>query len=196
MIIGVSGLKRSGKNTISSFLSKRYDFQEYSFAKPIKDISHFLFGWEEKDDEIKKEEIDESLGFSRRQFWQWFGTEVMQHTIGERFPSFEENVGRTIWVQLFLREYKKNPSVRWVISDVRFPHEVEAIQSLGGKIIHVKREDLENNDMHESEKYISTLPADFILENNSSISDLYKSTDTILENYLLELKETEKIIVI
>ena len=47
MIIGITGKKRTGKDTISDFLVKKYYFVKYGFADPIKDIARIIFGFTE-----------------------------------------------------------------------------------------------------------------------------------------------------
>lgn len=44
MIIGVSGFKGSGKDTVANILVK-YGFYKLSFASPLKDIVAILFSW-------------------------------------------------------------------------------------------------------------------------------------------------------
>ena len=48
MIIGISGKKRSGKDTISDYLIQEYKFIKYGFADPIKDIAKIIFGFTEE----------------------------------------------------------------------------------------------------------------------------------------------------
>ena len=59
MIIGISGKKRSGKDTVADFLIQEYGFIKYGFADPIKQIAKIIFGFnEEQLYGDKKEEID------------------------------------------------------------------------------------------------------------------------------------------
>lgn len=104
MIILVTGLKRSGKDTLADYLVDNRDFGKYSFADPIREICKVAFDWTDEDftDREKKEMVDPDYGISPRQAMQWIGTEAFQYLIGEKFPLFESKVGRGIWTRKFL----------------------------------------------------------------------------------------------
>ena len=87
MIVGVSGLKRSGKDTVAELLVKEYGFERYSFADPIKEAMSIVFDWDDRYlyGELK-EIIDPRWGISPRQVFQHFGTEYAQHILPEVFP--------------------------------------------------------------------------------------------------------------
>ena len=78
MIIGLSGKKRVGKDTIADHLVKRHGFIKYSFADPIKDIAKVLFSF--SDEQLygnDKEKLDERWNIIPRDFYQKFGTDYM-----------------------------------------------------------------------------------------------------------------------
>ena len=83
-----------------------------------------------------------------------------------------------IWVILFkewyLENLSKNPNFKVIISDARFQHEIEEIKNLGGKVVKIIRIMGEvNNDMHQSENEIDSIPEkfiDFSIENNGTIN--------------------------
>ena len=43
MIIGLSGKKRSGKDTVAEYLCAHYGFINYGFGDPIKEIARIMF---------------------------------------------------------------------------------------------------------------------------------------------------------
>jgi len=45
MIIGITGKKRSGKDTVASCLVENYMFVKYSLADPIKEACKDIFGF-------------------------------------------------------------------------------------------------------------------------------------------------------
>jgi len=180
MIILITGYKRSGKDTVASYLSYKYGFTQYAFAKPIKEISYKLFDWDPKDDEILKETIDEKYGFSRRQFWQYFGTEWAQYQLPAQFKEFNNKIGKNLWVEKFKNLYLKNPNISYVISDYRFFHEYELLKQFNPFCIKVTRPSLQKNDLHESEQYIDNLYFDKEIINDGTITDLYQKVDAII----------------
>ncbi|HNQ20317.1 MAG TPA: hypothetical protein PKI46_04565 [Bacteroidales bacterium] len=180
MIIAITGLKRSGKNTISKYIHDNYKFTEYAFARPIKLVSYLLFGWNEDDDETLKEIIDENWGISRRQFWQWLGTDAFQKSLPDTYPLFKQTVGRNFWVKIFDSIYKKNKK-DYVISDFRFPHEKEYLESKNAITIQAINPNLNICDNHESEMYIRDLETDFIIINDGTLEELYQKIDEIMK---------------
>ena len=60
ILIGLSGKKGSGKDTVAEFLIKHHNFTRIAFADPIKDIGTAVFGWthEQMNDRELKEKID------------------------------------------------------------------------------------------------------------------------------------------
>lgn len=49
MLIGITGLKGSGKDTVGDIILELAPFERKSFAGPIKEIAKDLFNWDEED---------------------------------------------------------------------------------------------------------------------------------------------------
>ena len=108
MIIGITGKKRSGKDTISDFLVEKYDFVKYGFANPIKEIARIIFGFTENQlFEKEKDIVDENWGIKPRDFFQKFGTDYGQFIFPKHFPEiFKEKDERSLWIMVFKRWYE------------------------------------------------------------------------------------------
>lgn len=185
MIIGICGLKRSGKDTVADILCKKYGFIKYSLAEPIKEVSRLLFDWtEEHTDGSLKEVIDENIGISPRQFMQNLGTEFMQYQLGNNFPDYKEKVGRNFWVLKAIMFCKKHSHNNIVIPDIRFPHEKIELKKLDMTLFRISRNYVKNNDLHESEKYALEFEVDKDIENNSSLLELESKVDIIMNKLL------------
>lgn len=184
MIVAVTGLKRSGKNTTTDYLGKKYNFVEYAFASPIKKLASICFNWDLDYMENNKEVIDSKWGVSPREFLQWMGTEVMQYAMCERFPKFAEVIGRNLWVKLFEDTYNKNSTINYCISDFRFPHEADVLSKLNAIKIKIVNPRINNVDSHESESYIKNLNCHYIINNDKGFEELYSQIDDIM---LIEL---------
>lgn len=141
MMIGFCGYARSGKdycaNTLASYLAKNPDIRvvRYALASPIKQVCNGMFGWDERHaDGPLKELNDPFWGFSPRFAYQTFGTDWARNMLGD-----------DIWCKFAKRQYDAEcyradlecKSVAFIIGDVRFPNEVDMIQSAGGKLISV-----------------------------------------------------------
>jgi hypothetical protein len=182
-LIGLTGKKGSGKDTIANKL-KEYGYIQYAFADPLKRGIQHLFDL--SDEQLygveSKETIDPRWGVKPRQLFQIIGTEIFQNTIHQHLKL---NVGpKNHWTFLFEEWYRKkiqeNPHVKIVVSDIRFPHELECVKALGGQIIKIIRSNNMNNninninvDTHSSEILIDQMDnVDYIIENNGTIDDL------------------------
>mgnify|MGYP002507813318 CR=1 FL=1 len=181
MIIAITGLKRSGKNTLGSYIRDTYGFQEYAFAKPIKEVTSLLFGWTQEYMEEHKEEIDEVWGVSPRQVMQYFGTEDFQYNFPKAFPEFEKRVGRTFWVKKFEQLLQQNGDTNFVITDFRFPHEQEILSKYNAVTIKVINPAIKATDLHESESYIQKMKCDYNIMNDGTKEDLYEKARFLMD---------------
>lgn len=141
MIIGVVGFIGHGKGTFGDVAVSEFGFVQESFAKSLKDACAAIFGWPrgllEGDTEGSRtfrDTVDnfwsialDIEGFTPRMALQQVGTEV-----------FRNNFHDNIWV-LSLQRRILGSGKNVVLTDVRYPNEIDAIRSLGGIIIRVKR---------------------------------------------------------
>lgn len=142
MIIGMGGFKGSGKDTAADLLVKNHKFKRIAFADHLKDIAALMFDWPrdllqgDTEESRKWREIpdkwwSEEFGkdFSPRLALQLLGTEAVRNVF---HPSF--------WVIYLKRTIESNPKQNYVITDARFPNEIEFIQNdLNGFYVRVVR---------------------------------------------------------
>jgi len=140
MLIGLLGRMSSGKDTVARELVETYGFRQDSYASTLKDMTALLFNWDRGmlsgdtlDGREAREVVDEwwseKLGipnFTPRLALQLIGTDV-----------FRNNFHQDIWVLSVMARYRSDENV--VISDCRFPNEVQTIRKVGGRIIQVDR---------------------------------------------------------
>lgn len=136
MIVGLCGFAGSGKGTVAEYLN----YKPMSFASKLKDTAAILFDWprnllegDTKESREWRETPDifwsKETGkeFTPRLALQLLGTEAIRKGIYEDF-----------WVSI-VKKKLQDTTVNCVISDVRFPNEIEMLQSLGADIYWVKR---------------------------------------------------------
>lgn len=180
-LICIIGNIGCGKTTAAQILKINYDYEEITFAEPVKQIGLILdFEYNElygtQEDKLK---INNFWGVSGREFMQKFATDIMRNELPKHIDMKMD--GKTIWVKLcekkILNMLEKNKKI--IVSDGRFPDEIEMIKNLGGKIIKIERE-INYNINHDSEKYINSIIPDVSINNNGSIEELTKNIDLII----------------
>ena len=186
-LIGILGRKRSGKDTMGSYMIEKYNYNRYAFADPLKDILKIMFDFSETQLNEDKEKVDDRWGVSPRTILQKFGTEICRNDLCKYIENIKLE-DETLWIKLFRFFYEKNKDKDIVITDVRFFDEIKAIKSYGGKIVKINRNNLEN-DTHSSESDIDNYNfdlIDYIIDNNYTFDDLYSQIDTFLNLIILE----------
>jgi len=99
------------------------------FAMSLKAMCMAAFGFtREQVWEDKKLEIDPFWEMTPARALQLAGTEAMRNVFGQDF-----------WIRTLQRRVLALPDRSFIICDVRFPNEAEAIKSWGGHVVHVDR---------------------------------------------------------
>ena len=137
MIIGLVGFIGSGKGTVGDILEQK-GFNKDSFAKPLKDAVSIIFGWPrellEGDTEVSRKWREQVDSFWTEKFQKEFSPRMALQLMGTE--AGRDVFDKDIWViSLLNRANGKNV----VVTDVRFPNELECIKRLGGKIVRIKR---------------------------------------------------------
>ena len=139
-IIGIVGFIGSGKDTVADYLVNFHGYKRESFANSLKDAVSQVFGWPRellegrtKESREWRETPDEwwskrlKQDITPRYVLQYWGTEVVR-------KGFHDDM----WVAS-LEHRLLNSQNDIVITDCRFPNEIKAIRSAGGRVIRIKR---------------------------------------------------------
>lgn len=201
MIIGFVGFIGSGKDTAADYLVNFHNFRRDSFASTLKDSVAAVFGWDRillegrtAESREWREQVDawwaDRLGIPNltpRWILQYWGTNLCR----EKFHT-------DIWIASLENKLRKSKD-NSVITDVRFPNEIEAIHNAGGKVVRIQRgptpewyrdaadvnagkkcsnyavakERLEKLGIHPSETAWVGGDIDHIVNNDGTIDDLY-----------------------
>jgi len=183
-IIGITGRKFNGKDTLAEYLVEKYGYTQLSFAGPLKDICGILFGFDyEQLYGSEKETIDPRWNVTPRDMFQYVGTELFRNMMGKKIPDIDNNFWVKCLMERINRIMKINPDCKIVISDVRFENELNAIKSLDNNItIRVTRPSMnKTTDTHESELYIEKLNVDHDILNDGSLDDLYEKLNKLIK---------------
>lgn len=173
--IALSGKARSGKDTIATYLIRRYGFTKISLAQPIKDALAAMLtpvpGIEAYLDDANKEAIIPPLGMSFRRLAQTLGSEWGRVLIRP-----------DIWIILadlsMKKEQASHPEARFVITDVRFGNEAVYVHNNHFDHWWVQRDTVHYQvESHPSEQGISEMDCDFMISNTGSLVYLESQVD-------------------
>jgi hypothetical protein len=214
MIIGICGFIGSGKDTIADYLVNIHEFRRESFANSLKDAVAHVFGWDRtmlegrtKEAREWREQVDPWWAnrlnmpeLTPRLMLQLWGTEVCR-------KGFHDD----IWIAS-LEARLRNSKDSIVISDCRFPNEINAIKQAGGKVIWVQRGELpswhimagkaNNGDtfaaeklkalgVHASETAWVGTDFDAIVDNNGTMDHLYKQINDLVQGLQAAMEDQD-----
>ena len=189
LIIGISGRAKAGKDTVADYLiARNLVAGKVSIAASLKVLCHNLFNiplvdmYDRKGsntDIIISAEIANLLPglkgrigeyLTIRELLQFFGTDIVRV------------FNNDCWINLCINEIKAHTGSIYVVPDVRFPNEAQAIQRAGGFVIRLTRNPLDM--MHITET---------ALDNYTGFDMIYDNADedvmVTLENVTKLLKE-------
>lgn len=175
-IIGIVGLKSSGKSTCAEYMVRNYNYHEFAFANPLKKICKILFSLTDSDVHRNKEQINPNWGITNREILQKFGTDVCRDLLPKVFPQ----ITKSVWITIMEKNIKEYEDI--IISDVRYPDEAKFIKDNNGIILEIVRPELKNDDLHQSET--QKIESDFKITNDSSIINFYQQISNFLTNNL------------
>lgn len=162
------------------------DWDIQKFGGPLKDVVCILLGCtreqledrEFKEKELGKEWHVDDYKPTVRDLLQRMGTEAGR-----------EQIHPDIWVNALFSKYKqqelgediedgtrymvKGDYPNWIITDVRFPNEVKAIEDRGGVVIKIHRPGLESS-RHESEIALDNWNFTYKITNDGTKEELYR----------------------
>jgi len=183
MIISITGKIGSGKDTIADIIIQHtpyHDWKIKKFAGKLKDIAEILSGVPKinfEDQEFKKQDMGPEWGMTYRDLLQKLGTEAMRNGLHEN-----------VWVNALFADYhfnieKDEQMPNWLITDCRFPNELEAVKTHKGITIKVIRDSGNTiGTTHASETALDDYTEwDYVVDNNGSIEDLKTQVFSILE---------------
>lgn len=174
-LIGLTGLRGSGKSTAAQRLLVTHGFALVKFAGPLKDMLRVIGLTDEHlDGALKEVPTDLLLGKTPRHAMQTLGTEWGRDCIG-----------RTLWRDAAARRIDNYLAggISVIIDDLRFHNELAAIHDRGGISIRIDRSfAAANDDLHPSEVEIPDLAVTHSVENDGTVEHLWCQIDRLVES--------------
>lgn len=186
------------------------DWQIKKFAAKLKQVCSLLTGIPVEDfekQEVKDKLLGEEWLFSEdtkdggvkynhptvRWLLQTVGTEAMRekvHTnvwVNALFADYKLRYGKEIkpngnTIDDFERKYFFGELPNWIITDLRFPNELEAIENMNGITIRINRllVGVGSVSEHPSETSLDNAEFDYIINNDGTIEELIERVKEIL----------------
>jgi len=221
-LFGISGRIGSGKDTVGEIIQKLCltnkgpNFEIKKFAGKLKTIGSLISGVgveKFEDQDFKKQSMGEEWEMTYREFLQKLGTEAMR-----------DNLHENVWINALFADYKPRVTYQmeildlgasdlqrekigkpvnseypnWIITDMRFPNEMEAVVKRNGVTIRVIRDttcpecgvtgghkmyvhkDKSLTDLHPSETALDDADFDYTIHNSGTLEDLVDTVRAIL----------------
>ena len=220
MILGISGRIGSGKDTVGNIIQMlaltndpTVNWEIKKYAGKLKEIASILTGAtleQLEDQDFKKQEMGSEWGITYRELLQKLGTEAMRNGLHNNvwvnalMADYGKYINQATGEQVLIDDYlyykngldskaeivtKQEP--KWIITDMRFPNEFDAVKSRDGITIRVNRPysttggngipaTFSQTQFHPSETALDNHKFDYVIDNDSSISDLITKVREIL----------------
>jgi hypothetical protein len=162
MIIGLIGAERSGKDTLAAHLINMYEFERKSFGDTLKEEvwkelhakDKVTFSCSAGDFEYTKKLVvgKKGLGWNGKDWTgpkSEYGRKLLQYWGDYK----REHVDKEYWIKKTLgNSFYKTKNI--VVSDCRYMNEINYILNHNGTIVHINREEANNN--HTTKFYNKT----------------------------------------
>lgn len=156
------------------FTVQNCNWEIVKYAYKLKLIGSLLTGIpveKFESQEFKKTQMAPEWGnISVREFLQTLGTNALRDQVHE-----------DVWINALFSDF--NDSDTWLITDVRFPNEAEAIKKKGGIVVRVDR-GLSTGE-HPSETALDDYEFDYIIPNKGDKTQLLEEVINFVSHYQL-----------
>lgn len=186
-LIGLIGKARAGKDTFARALVERHGFKRYAFADPLKrSILHLdpyipatpMPGDPAPIRPIRLSHYVEAMGWELAK-----DNPEVRRLLQDHGVSIREHVDGLAWVTATMTPVAKTRAdgTPVVITDVRFPNEVEAIREAGGQLVRIWRPGQPDTGGHVSENALNDYRADHTVYNDADEPTLWSRASVAYE---------------
>lgn len=186
-IIGLTGKKRSGKDTVATFLTKHYGFEQIAFATPLKQACQQIFTLSDAQlhDQTLKETIDPRWGVSPRKLLQTIGTELFREQLKRVLPEITIPTDMELWCYCTALRIRALPTPRRIVfTDIRYEDEAKLVTDLGGILVRIDRQIEQSTDTHASET--CDIQSQFTIVNDGTLEELEAKSLSLVKNFISE----------
>ncbi len=187
-LIGLCGYAQVGKDTVAGFLVQQ-GWTRVAFADALRDVLYALnpivvYGG---GTEARVKDLVDHHGWDKakvdypeiRVLLQRLGTEAGRETLGEN-----------LWVRIG-EEKIEGAGTPVVVTDCRFPNEINLIKRRKGTLIWIERPGTGAANAHASEHSVNRDDCDLVINNNGTFEDLYRKIGKMIERGPLEPRQED-----
>lgn len=201
-VVGFVGFIGSGKGAAGDILCDN-GYKKESFAKGVKDLTAQMFGWSRG---LLEGDTEESRQWREQPDPFWSNRFDRPFTPRETLQKMGTEVGRDVFHQDFwilqMESRMRFYDQPIVVTDVRFPNEIDWIRKVGGKVYEIQRGNppnwykilsatnpkdmdmrwglMNDYDVHYSEWAWIGCKMDGVVKNNGTIEDLTKAIKSVI----------------
>lgn len=141
MLIGIGGKIGSGKDLLGELIVKDDpSFKIKKFGENLKRVCQIVTGFDDQWSQDGKSTYLPEWDKTVREIQQIVGTDL-----------FRRHLNNDTWIISLLSKFSYQDN--WVITDVRFPNEINSILDRGGKVVYIDRP----NNPYPKSNHISEL---------------------------------------
>jgi hypothetical protein len=207
-MIGICGDIGSGKSYSADYLHEKHGYDHLAWAEPLKEVCYYIYGpmgaerrhffgtQADKNEPLHDIRDKNGAPLTGRKIMEWLGTEGYRGADPDTWVKWTMAVKVTkiaiqgdsgTWFfkdpnRIVTPEEVRQRQQRFVVGDVRFQNEADAIHSKGGVIVEVIRTGhTSQRTGHASDEEWREIPKDFVIEAASGDLDgLYRRWDEVL----------------
>lgn len=196
MIIGISGKAQSGKDTVGSMLAYfiatngDFDFERYVefnvddyWYKHANFLQHKYFAYALKEcvANLLHTTVDNlNLESYKRSTINWLDNMSVRELLQKFGTGIRNSVDENFWVKCLLTDYTEKQA--WIITDVRFTSEIQALQDRNAILIRVNNTRI-NSGNHVSETELDNCNEfNYYINNEGTLKDLFMEVYTVYKS--------------
>jgi hypothetical protein len=193
MVVGLHGYAQSGKDTVAKVLIERYGFKRLAFADALREALYRLNPWVcvvlpfnfdvPKEDYVRLRDLVDTYGWDEAK--QYHEVRVLLQAMGTEVG--REVISDTVWIDIVLRQIEQQWDGRFVITDVRFENEAQALDDAFGNtsgaslvLAKIVRPGVGPVNAHVSDAGLPDFYFDETINNDGTLEDLGREVTALL----------------
>lgn len=176
IIIGIAGKISSGKDTVADYITKKYNAKSLKYSQALRDVLTRIY------QDISRDNMQKISSLIR----QMFGEDTLAKIIYNDILNSTENIivvtGVRRSADIDLLKTMSGFKLFYIDTNINIRYErlIQRSENIDDR--NKTFEEFQKQELAEAEMYIDKLKeiADYTIDNNSNVDDLYKKVDSII----------------